>query len=34
VVENRDGQWVRVMGPAELGSCKGDPDTFVARLLG
>jgi len=25
---------VRVMGPAELGSCNGDPDTFVARLLG
>jgi len=34
VVENRDGQWVRVMGPAELGACNGDPDTFVARLLG
>jgi hypothetical protein len=33
VIGFRDGQWVRVMGPDELGACNGDPDQFVTRLL-
>ena len=32
VIAHRDGAWVRVMGPAELAACNGDPDRFVAHL--
>ena len=34
VIGFSDGQWVRVMGPVELGACNGDPDEFMTRLLG